>query len=348
MAFRLAAHAGRAWAVAGGLAVLMTSAAVAQTPPPENAEALFQRRCASCHDPNIERAPSRASLREMAPAQISGALESGVMAPMASGLSKDDIQMLAAHLGSTAQASAAQSAAATTAPVPSVPVIWAPPAEWRGYSGGYSSQHYSPLDQINKDTVAGLHVVWRQSLTPDAPRPKAAPPPSSNNETTPLMVGGRVYYSTGIGGVAALEADTGKLAWNLDPAAASEDAVSADDARQRQGGATRALSYYDDGGDGRIIALMGGNILTALNAKTGKRIASFGANGQVDLRKGQDPRATGFIWRTGPTVIVRGVIIIGSVVNDINAARGPQKKTQPPGDVRGIDVKTGKQLWIWH
>ena len=161
------------------------------------------------------------------------------------------------------------------------------------------------------------------------------------------MVGGKVYYSTGIGGVAALDATTGKLVWNVDPQAATEG-PSADDATRRTGGATRAVSYYDDGGDGRILALVGGVYLTAINAKTGKLIDSFGERGRVDLRKGQERGATGFIWRTGPSVIVRGVIVIGSVVNDINASRGPQKKTAPPGDVRGIDVKTGKQLWIWH
>src|SRR5689334_19289782 len=98
MASEFAARQGRAWVIAGGLAALIAGVATAQTPPSGNAEALFQSRCASCHDPNIERAPSRATLKEMAPAQIAGALESGVMAPMAQGISKDDIQILAAHL----------------------------------------------------------------------------------------------------------------------------------------------------------------------------------------------------------------------------------------------------------
>ncbi len=344
-------------AAAGGLAaaVLLAGVAIAQAPPAaSSAEVLFQSRCASCHDPSIERAPSRAMLAQMSPAQIAGSLESGVMAPMAAGLSKDDIQVLAAHLGASASTlaqsaplSPAPSAAGPLKPIPAA--LAAKPAEWRAYNGNYASTRYSPLEQINKDTVKSLRIAWRQSLTPDAPRAAdvKVPPPSSNNQTTPLMVGGLVYYSTGVGGVAALDAATGKVVWNVDPAAADVEAASADDSRRRTGGATRALSYYADGADGRIIALVGGRYLTALNAKTGKRIASFGADGQVDLRKGQE-RGESFTWRTGPTVIVRGVIIVGSVVGDINAARGPQLKTAIPGDVRGIDVKTGKQLWIWH
>ncbi len=352
MSVKSAAYRGRMKLVAasGLAAVLLGGVAIAQAPPAP-AEALFQSRCAACHDPSIERAPSRAMLAQMSPAQIAGALESGVMAPMAAGLSKADVQMLAGHLGGSASSLASSTAASAPAPAPAVaakPIPAAKPAEWRAYNGNYASARYSPLEQIDKDTIGTLHIAWRQSLTPDVPRDSGvkAPPPSSNNQTTPLMIGGLVYFSTGIGGVAALDAASGKVVWNVDPVAA-EDGVAADDSSRRTGGATRAISYYADGGDGRIIALVGGRYLTALNAKTGKRVQSFGDKGQVDLRKGQE-RSDSFTWRTGPTVIVRGVIIIGSVVNDINAARGPQLKTAIPGNVRGIDVKTGKQLWIWH
>ena len=336
--------------IAGSLAAasFIAGAAWAQTPTTgTSAEILFQSRCASCHEPNIERAPSRATIALMSPAQIVGALDGGVMAPMAAGLSKADIDALAAHLGAAASAPSTLTSASREPVAPAGLDPTAKPVEWLAYHGDYASRNYSPLEQINKDTVKTLHVAWRQSLTPDVARESALkpPPPSSNNETTPLMVGGLVYFSTGIGGVAALNPASGKVVWNVD-ALLAENPASADDAR-RVGGATRALAYWPDGGDGRIIALVGGRYLNALDAKTGKRIADFGVDGQVDLRKGQE-RGDWFAWRTGPTMIIRGVVIIGSVVNDINAARGVQLKTAPPGDVRGIDAKTGKQLWIWH
>ena len=100
--------------------------------------------------------------------------------------------------------------ALASAPLRSAPVV----GEWRAYNGSYASTRYSPLDQINKDTVKNLKVVWRQSLTPDAVKEgrEGVPPPPANNETTPLMVGGLVYFSTGIGGVAAVDPATGKVA----------------------------------------------------------------------------------------------------------------------------------------
>jgi len=229
--------------------------------------------------------------------------------------------------------------------------------EWRAYNGDYASTRYSPLDQVNKDTVKNLKVAWRQSLTPDviSEGRTGVPRPSNNNETTPLMVGGLVYFSTGIGGVAALNAATGKVVWHVDSLGASQaskaaapDEPTRGDDGDLAGGATRGLSYWTDGRDERIIALLSSRYLVALSAKTGERVRGFGKDGAVDLREGQERGITTFSWRTGPTVIVRGVIIVGSNVDDINNAAVVSKRTMPPGDVRGIDVKTGKQLWLWH
>jgi len=339
----------------GGVAVvvLLAGAAIAQPPAPPRFEALFQSRCAGCHEPAVERAPARAMIAQMTPGQIAGALD-GVMAPMAAGLSGEEKQGLASYLGASAsrpQAAAGAAPAAGTIPS-SVPAHPPSPAaktfEWKAWAGDYSSSRYAPLDQINKDTVKYLHVAWRQSMTPGVPGAPAAP---NNNETTPLMVGGMVYYSTGVGGVAALDAATGKVVWRLDRALPGSPSAAAPTVGDGDGvpfgNATRSVTYYADGKDGRIIAFVGGRYLTALNAKTGQRIAAFGTGGQVDLRQGQINNTTSFQWRTGPTVIVKGVIIVGSVVSDINSARNVSHTTLPRGDVRGFDARTGKQLWLW-
>src|SRR5579864_8831324 len=36
--------------------------------------------------------------------------------------------------------------------------------EWRAYAGDSYSQKYSPLDQITKDNVQDLRVIWRWPL----------------------------------------------------------------------------------------------------------------------------------------------------------------------------------------
>ena len=54
-------------------------------------ETVFNARCKSCHEPAVERAPTRADLAFRAPADIVTALTTGVMAPMAKGLSRPEI-----------------------------------------------------------------------------------------------------------------------------------------------------------------------------------------------------------------------------------------------------------------
>ena len=349
-------------AAIGALVAALPAAAIAiaqSAPPAGGTEALFQARCAACHDPNVDRAPSRAQLAQMQPAQIVGALN-GIMAPMAAGLTPAQKQELGDYLGAKsapAPTPAASAPAPTAAPAAAVDVKPAQPFDWTAYNGNNASTRYAPLDQINRATVRNLHVAWRQSLTPDAVRASFAKPPipSSNNETTPLMVGGLLYYSTGVGGVAALDPATGRVVWHVDrPVGATAAApatptagASGDPDAGPAGGATRSLAYWPDGGDGRIIALVGNKYLTALNAKTGARIADFGTGGQVDLRQGQINGATDYFWRAGPTAIVRGVVVIGSVVIDINNARMTSHRQSPRGDVRGFDARTGKQLWVW-
>src|SRR5262245_20721187 len=57
---------------------------------------LFQRRCMSCHgNPNVERAPSPAAIREMPPEKIYDALTSGVMKAQGETLSDFEKRMLA-------------------------------------------------------------------------------------------------------------------------------------------------------------------------------------------------------------------------------------------------------------
>ncbi len=82
--------------------------------------------------------------------------------------------------------------------------------EWRAYAGDAASTKYSPLDQINADNAGSLQVAWQQSTIPDAVRqgnPLEAPIASRN---TPLMAGGLLYVSTGLGDGGRARCDDGR------------------------------------------------------------------------------------------------------------------------------------------
>jgi mono/diheme cytochrome c family protein len=85
-------------AVAAGAAIL-APAAVGQTAPDKaKGQAIFDERCKACHDPAVDRAPSREELAARPPADIVAALTSGPMVPVAEGLTPQDKEAVAAYL----------------------------------------------------------------------------------------------------------------------------------------------------------------------------------------------------------------------------------------------------------
>jgi quinoprotein glucose dehydrogenase len=216
--------------------------------------------------------------------------------------------------------------------------------DWPAYAGDKASTKYSPLDQINRTNIKGLAIAWRRSGVPEELRsiyPDAQAP--ANYQHTPLVVNGLLYMSTGVGVVTALDPATGKTIWNdtLPP--------RPDGQGPTRGGATRGLAYWTDGRDARIVTNVGSS-LVALNARTGKRYADFGENGQVDLTKGFERPITGWRWSSGP-MVVKDVIVVAGVpapATDILNEKARAPKEMPPGDVRGYDVRTGRLLWTFH
>ena len=89
--------------------------------------------------------------------------------------------------------------------------------EWPAYAADQAGTKYLPLDQITKENVADLEIVWRQPVIPDAIRNGETTRGPVGSQTTPLMVGGLLYFSTGLGTIAALEPTTGEVVWNTGP-----------------------------------------------------------------------------------------------------------------------------------
>ena len=208
---------------------------------------------------------------------------------------------------------------------------------WPAYAADAAVTKYSPLDQINRDTIADVEIVWRQPVIPEVTRQGNMTRGPLLSQNTPLMVGGLLYVSTGLGSVAALDATTGEVVWNDEPIL--EPGADAP-VRTRQ---TRGVAYWTDGEDERVIATRG-PMLVALNAKTGARYPDFGEVGEVDLRLGLMREFPDYYWNSAPLVI-NDVIIVGSFVLDYTTNQQPATKQSARGDVRGYDVRTGEPVW---
>ena len=213
--------------------------------------------------------------------------------------------------------------------------------EWPTYGGDAGSTKYAPLDQITRDNVQRLAVAWRWE-SPDnavvsANRGKLPAFPASF-KSTPIMVNGVLYIKTSLSQAAAIDAATGKALWTFDPEMWQRHRPA------NTGFNSRGVAYWSDGKSARIFLPTGDAYLWALDARTGRPVEGFGISGAIDALKGirRDVPRGEYQLMSAP-LVVGDVVIVGPVISD-----GPRYQLAPPGDVRGYDVRTGKELWQFH
>jgi len=213
--------------------------------------------------------------------------------------------------------------------------------EWPAYAGTYAAARYSPLSQIDRTNAKDLHVVWRWK-SPDHIVKDANPRvgPTHANESTPLMIDGTLYTSTSLSQVAAIDASTGSTKWVFDPKI-YENGLGIP---ANLGWLHRGVAYWRGGDDERVVILTAFGHMVVLDAKTGQPVPTFGTKGWVDLAQGlRRPVDREYYTMTSPPVIIQDVIVVGSSVMD-----WWRRRPSPPGDVRGFDVRTGRQLWTFN
>ena len=84
-------------------------------------------------------------------------------------------------------------------------------ADWLSYSGGYKSQRFSQLSQINTVNVGQLKVMWAYQMQPTGISGAAL------QETTPLVAGDVMYITESPSSVTALDTSTGRVLWHFVP-----------------------------------------------------------------------------------------------------------------------------------
>ncbi len=206
--------------------------------------------------------------------------------------------------------------------------------QWRHYAGDRGSTKYSGLGQINRANVGTLTEAWRWASVETDTGQRGI----GGFKATPLYVNGVLYTSTSVAQVAAIDPATGKTLWVYDPEAYKIGRPA------NSGFQHRGVDYWTDGTIERLLIATGGRQLISIDAKTGKPDPKFGTNGIVDLSQGLGKEFNArFLGYNAPPVVCRDMIVMGSIITD-----GGSTKSMPPGHIRGFDVRTGEQKWMFH
>jgi quinoprotein glucose dehydrogenase len=187
---------------------------------------------------------------------------------------------------------------------------------WDQNGGGVDSSQYSSLKEIDKTNVGRLTVAWTY-------------PSDEAYLFNPLIVNGTMYVLAKKRLIVALDAVTGQEKW-VHP---NEGAVGA-----------RGMSYWRsaDGSEERLLYVNAGS-LTAIDAKTGNTIESFGDHGRVDLRVGLEMDLDNVRLQptSNPGRVFQDLIIM-------SLPAGGAGYASSPADIHAYNVRTGALTWVFH
>ncbi|HEY8571257.1 PQQ-binding-like beta-propeller repeat protein [Phenylobacterium sp.] len=275
-----------------------------------NAEAIFQQRCKGCHEPPIDRAISRAEMRQREADAMVQILTRGVMAPMAQGLTRQEINALAFHLTGRPPGQAArgpQPGAQPSDPICKAhPPVQASASDWNGFGRDPQATRHQPNPGgLTAANVARLKPKWSFSL-------------SGGKYGQPTVIGRHLFVASYGGHAFSLDADTGCVHWRAD-----------------LGSASRTSPVLGQVG-GRWVVFVGdsNSDVHALDANTGKRLWTTNVETHERSRL------------TGSPALHEGVLYVPtSSAEETITSVATYECCTFSGSVIAIDAKTGKIRW---
>lgn len=179
---------------------LLTAIAALPCAAAVSGEAVYQRRCASCHDSPSETAPARDALKQLSVARILRTLDFGVMINVAYVLNREEREAVATYLGVKRD----------DVPVPphaycadrTVNIGASPSPMWNGWGPDLSNARYTTASGITLDNVRKLKLKWAYAFEGDVSAFGA-----------PTVLGRTLFIGSAGGAVQALSTDTGCVRW---------------------------------------------------------------------------------------------------------------------------------------
>ena len=297
----------------GTMTVLMAGCEAAPAgvanPSAAQAEALYARACAACHDAGVNGAPLRAALSAQSPAAIRAALESGVMTEQGRALAPAQRALIADHLGARAAPAGDAGMKMCRGPL----VLRAPPT-WNRWGNGIDNRRYQPARTggITPGNVGSLELKWAFAF-PGAARARSQP------AVTPQAI----FTGSQSGRVYALDPETGCVWWTFDADAEVRSAPTlGTDARGRID-----RLYFGD---------FGANVY-AVDAHSGRQI----------WKRGVQDHPAGTI--TGSPMLHNGRLYVPMSSTEVVSAFNPDYRCCTfRGGIAALAAADGKLLWRNH
>lgn len=225
--------------------------------------------------------------------------------------------------------------------------------EWLTLGSDYAHTRYIPATQITPENFSSLQTAWTWD---------GASFQATSGRSTPSYIDGVLYTVAGDRRhVVAIDPETGETIWSYREPHTFRHEYSM---RKDYG---KGVGYGEVDGKGVIYIISPGFFLTALDAKTGAPLEGFGheigvegfpETGVVDLQKifaeenGYEfdpyygiPLETGYITSSSPPIVVNGTVVIG---NSAEQGYNQTRIENIPGDILGIDAKTGEHTWTFN
>lgn len=303
---------------AAAIAFIAAPGSLAQTPPSPSVaegEALFAAKCKSCHEPAIDRAPTRTDLSVRPASEITSSMVDGKMTAMAAGLSASQIQSIVMYLTQQAAPPAnpgggrrpTAAVATTDQPCASNPPITATASDWTMAGYDTSNTRYQPNPGIKAADVSKLKVKWAFSI-------------AGHGNAQPTVIGDWLWMLSR-GKMYALDAKTGCVRYRIDGVSARN---------------TPPVFKSTLSPSGWLMVVGQGNrVVKAFDAQNGKEIWASEAL--------ETHRASGI---TGSPIVSGNQVFVPLTSGEEASSGSPNYPCCSfRGSLAALDLTTGKKQW---
>ena len=186
-----------------------------------------------------------------------------------------------------------------------------PVSSWLSNGGDLYNRNFSPLTQINTETIGQLGPVWRTHLEGSGVGAKYS------GEAQPIIHEGVMYVITGADDVFALSIESGEILWSKQANLSSEISTIC------CGWTSRGVGFGED----KIFVGQLDGVLKALDKETGQEVWSIQAEA----------------WEEGYTITSAPLYFNGMVISGFAGAEFAAR-----GRVKAYNANDGSLLWTFY